>query len=248
MHNVQDQLSNIVPQHSVPPPPPPSPTSTSSNAPEPTPSSTLELKFAKPKKFSSKKEDSLNFIIACQAYIMMKGASCSNKEKIMWIPSYFEGAAEHWVCPYKGKKVFRGEAVPMLDDVDNFWTKFTKHYMDTNYNKKDCQKLNNLQQKLSLQEDTCQLQQYSVSLGHSGETLHDRYYCGLKKEVKDIMLSTMFQWFCATVQQTYDRAEEIENHIECSQPSYPSCHNPYLEGLLPYISTVKDIYGIYDAQ
>ncbi|KAF8736260.1 hypothetical protein RHS02_06346, partial [Rhizoctonia solani] len=26
------------------------------------------------------------------------------------------------------------------------------------------------------------------------------------------------------------------------------CHNPYLEGLLPYISTVKGIYSIYDAQ
>ncbi|KAF8670628.1 hypothetical protein RHS04_08587 [Rhizoctonia solani] len=45
-----------------PPPPPPSGTVTSTNPPTPlSPSS--NLKFAKPNKFSGKKEDTLNFII-----------------------------------------------------------------------------------------------------------------------------------------------------------------------------------------
>ncbi|KAF8687107.1 Retrotransposon gag protein, partial [Rhizoctonia solani] len=177
--------------------------------------------FAKPNKFGGKKEDALNFIIACQAYIRAKGANRSHKEKILWVTSYFEGAAEDWVCPYKERKVFRGEAVPLLEDIDTFWAEFTKHYVDTNCDKKYRQKWNNLQQKASVQEYTCEFQQYSVSLGYSNKTLRNKYYDGLQNNIKDIMLSTMFQWRCATAQQVYDKAEEIANHIESTCLSNP---------------------------
>ncbi|QRW15572.1 Retrotransposon gag protein [Rhizoctonia solani] len=220
---VQNQLlhmSTICP--TAPPPPAPSGTAASTNPlPAPT-SSNSDLKFAKPNKFSSKKEDALNFIIACQAYIRAKGANQSHKEKILWVTSYFEGAAEDWICPYKERKVFRGEAVPLLEDIDVFWAEFTKHYVDTNCNKKYRQKWNNLQQKVLVQEYTWEFQQYSVSLGYSNETLRNKYYNGLKNDIKDIMLSTMFQWRCATAQQVYDKAEEIANHIESTCLSNPS--------------------------
>ncbi|GAB1527283.1 hypothetical protein RhiTH_010458 [Rhizoctonia solani] len=213
-------MSTICP--TVPPPPAPSGTAASTNPlPAPT-SSNSDLKFAKPNKFSGKKEDALNFIIACQAYIRAKGANQSHKEKILWVTSYFEGAAEDWICPYKERKVFRGEAVPLLEDIDVFWAEFTKHYVDTNCNKKYRQNWNNLQQKVLVQEYTWEFQQYSVSLGYSNETLHNKYYNGLKNNIKDIMLSTMFQWRCATAQQVYDKAEEIANHIESTCLSNPS--------------------------
>ncbi|GAB1527594.1 hypothetical protein RhiTH_010770 [Rhizoctonia solani] len=205
-----------------PPPPPPAGTSTATNIPPAPITSSSNLKFAKPNKFSGKKEDALNFIIACQAYIRAKGANQSHKEKILWITSYFEGAAEDWVRPYKERKVFRGEAVPLLEDIDTFWAEFTKHYVDTNCNEKYQQKWNNLQQKALVQEYTCEFQQYSVSLGYSDETLRDKYYNGLKNKIKDIMLSTMFQWRHATAQQVYDKAEEIANHIESTCLSNPS--------------------------
>ncbi|KAF8688047.1 Retrotransposon gag protein, partial [Rhizoctonia solani] len=220
---VQDQLIHLSPSCSTapPPPPPPAGTNTATNIPPAPITSSSNLKFAKPNKFSGKKEDTLNFIIACQAYIRAKGANCSHKEKILWVTSYFEGAAEDWVQPYKERKVFRGEAVPLLEDIDTFWAKFTKHYVDTNCNEKYCQKWNNLQQKSSVQEYTQEFQQYSVSLGYSNETLRNKYYNGLKNDIKDIMLSTMFQWRCATAQQVYDKAEEIANHIESTCLSNP---------------------------
>ncbi|QRW26387.1 Retrotransposon gag protein [Rhizoctonia solani] len=144
---VQDQLvhnSTLCPTALVPPPPAP----TSSNiSPSLSPS---DLKFAKPNKF---------------------GVNHSHKEKVLWVTSYFEGAAEDWVGPYKERKVFRGEAVPLLEDIDVFWAKFTKHYVDTNCNEKYCQKWNNLQQKSSVQEYTQEFQQYSISLGYSNETV-----------------------------------------------------------------------------
>ncbi|QRW17433.1 Retrotransposon gag protein [Rhizoctonia solani] len=197
-------MSTICP--TAPPPPPlPSGTATTSNIPPTAPTtSSSNLKFAKPNKFSGKKEDALNFIIACQAYIRAKGANHSHKEKILWVTSYFEGAAEDWVHPYKERKVFRGEAVPLLEDIDKY-----------------CQKWNNLQQKALVQEYTREFQQYSVSLGYSNETLRDKYYNGLKNDIKDIMLSTMFQWRCATAQQVYDKAEEIANHIKSTCLSNP---------------------------
>ncbi|GAB1526866.1 hypothetical protein RhiTH_010039 [Rhizoctonia solani] len=190
---VQDQLIHLSPSQSTapPPPPPPAGTSTATNIPPAPTTSSSNLKFAKPNKFSRKKEDTLNFIIACQAYIRAKGANQSHEEKILWVTSYFEGAAEDWVCPYKERKVFRGETVPLLEDINVFWTKFTKHYVDTN-----CDENN--------------------------ETLRNKYYNGLKNEIKDIMLSTMFQWRCATAQQVYDKAEEIANHIESTRLSNPS--------------------------
>ncbi|GAB1526292.1 hypothetical protein RhiTH_009459 [Rhizoctonia solani] len=209
---VQDQLLHQSSSRPLapPPPPPPAGTATSINPPAPT-SSSSDLKFAKPNKFSGKKEDALNFIISCQAYIRAKGANRSHEEKILWVTSYFEGAAKDWVRPYKERKVFRGEAVPLLEDIDTFWAEFTKHY-----------KWNNLRQKGSVQEYTCEFQQYSVSLGYSDETLRDKYYDGLKNEIKDILLLTMFQWRRATAQQVYDKAEEIANHIESTRLSHPS--------------------------
>ncbi|KAF8759038.1 Retrotransposon gag protein [Rhizoctonia solani] len=221
---VQDHLIHLSPSCSTapPPPPPPAGTSTATNIPPAPITSSSNLKFAKPNKFSGKKEDALNFIIACQAYIRAKGANQSHKEKILWVTSYFEGAAEDWVCPYKERKVFRGEAVPFLEDIDTFWAKFTKHYVDTNCDEKYWQKWNNLRQKALVQEYTREFQQYSVSLGYSDETLHDKYYDSLKNEIKDIMLSTMFQWRRATAQQVYNKAEEIANHIESTCLSNPS--------------------------
>ncbi|KAF8696486.1 hypothetical protein RHS03_07855, partial [Rhizoctonia solani] len=176
---VQDHLIHISTTQPVapPPPPPPSGTATSTNPPAPL-SSSSDLKFAKPNQFSGKKEDALNFIIACQAYLRAKGANCSHKEKILWVTSYLEGAAEDWVCPYKERKVFRGEAVPLLELIDVFWA--------------------------------------------DNETLRNKYYDGLKNEIKDIMLSTMLQWQRATAQQVYDKAEEIANHIESTRLSNPS--------------------------
>ncbi|QRW17572.1 Retrotransposon gag protein [Rhizoctonia solani] len=221
---VQDHLIHLSPSRSTapPPPPPPAGTSTATNIPPAPITSSSNLKFAKPNKFSGKKEDALNFIIACQAYIRAKGANQSHEEKILWVTSYFEGAAEDWVRPYKERKVFRGEAVPLLEDIDIFWAEFTKHYVDTNCDEKYWQKWNNLRQKALVQEYTCEFQQYSVSLGYSDETLRDKYYDGLKNEIKDIMLSTMFQWRRATAQQVYDKAEEIANHIESTRLSNPS--------------------------
>ncbi|GAB1517067.1 hypothetical protein RhiTH_000110 [Rhizoctonia solani] len=205
---VQDQLIHLSPSRSTAPPPPPAGTSTSTSTnPPPAPtSSNSDLKFAKPNKFGGKKEDALNFIIACQVYIRAKGANRSHKEKILWVTSYFEGAAEDWVRHYKERKVFRGEAVPLLENIDVFWAEFTKNYMDTNCDEKYRQKWNNLRQKASVQDD---------------ETLRDKYYNGLKNDIKDIMLSTMFQWRRATAQQVYDKAEEIANHIESTCLSNP---------------------------
>ncbi|GAB1525778.1 hypothetical protein RhiTH_008944 [Rhizoctonia solani] len=220
---VQDQLIHLSPSCSAvpPPPPPPAGTSTATIIPPAHITSSSNLKFAKPNRFSGKKEDALNFIIACQAYIRAKGANRSHKEKILWVTSYFEGVAEDWVCPYKERKVFRGEAVPLLEDIDVFWAEFTKHYVDTNCDEKYCQKWNNLQQKALVQEYMQEFQQYSVSLGYSNETLRNKYYDGLKNEIKDIMLSTMFQWHRASAQQVYNKAEEIVNHIESTPLSNP---------------------------
>ncbi|QRW20366.1 Retrotransposon gag protein [Rhizoctonia solani] len=218
---VQDQLLHQSSSRSTvpPPPPPPSGTATSINPPPASTSSNSDLKFAKPNKFSGKKEDALNFIIACQAYIRAKGATQSHEEKILWITSYL-----------REQQKIGGEAVPLLENIDAFWAEFTKHYVDTNCNEKYCQKWNNLRQKALVQEYTCEFQQYSVSLGYSNETLRNKYYDGLKNDIKDIMLSTMFQWRRATAQQVYDKAEEIA--ITLNPLGYP-IPLPLPLGLLP---------------
>ncbi|QRW18203.1 Zinc finger, CCHC-type [Rhizoctonia solani] len=176
---VQDQLlHNSTTRPTAPPPP--SGTATSTNPPPAPASSNSDLKFAKPNKFSGKKEDALNFIIACQAYIRAKGASRSHKEKIL-------------------KEGFQGRSGPLLEDIDVFWAEFTKHYVDTNRDEKYRQNGTTCGRRLR------------------DETLRNKYYDGLQNNIKDIMLSTMFQWRRATAQQVYDKAEEIANHIESTR-------------------------------
>ncbi|KAF8748437.1 hypothetical protein RHS01_10847 [Rhizoctonia solani] len=184
---VQDQLIHLSPLQSTAPPPPPATlgTATSTNPPLAPTSSNSNLKFAKPNKFGSKKEDALNFIIACQAYIRAKGANQSHEEKILWVTSYFEGAAEDWVQPYKERK----------SSLSITWTPIAMR-------------------------NIAKMEQLAAE-GFSPGTLRNKYYNGLKNEIKDIMLSTMFQWRCATTQQVYDKAEEIANHIESTCLSNP---------------------------
>ncbi|KAF8753926.1 hypothetical protein RHS01_06731 [Rhizoctonia solani] len=146
----------------------------------------------------------------------------SNSDLKFAKPNKFNGSSRGLGSPIQGKEGVQGEAVPLLEDIDTFWAEFTKHYVDTNRDEKYRQKWNNLRQKGSVQEYTREFQQYSVSLGYSDETLRDKYYDGLKNEIKDIMLSTMFQWRRATAQQVYDKAEEIANHIESTRLSHPS--------------------------
>ncbi|GAB1527230.1 hypothetical protein RhiTH_010405 [Rhizoctonia solani] len=110
---------------------------------------------------------------------------------------------------------------PITSSSDLKFAKPNK-FSDTNRDEKYQQKWNNLRQKASVQEYTREFQQYLVSLGYSDKTLRNKYYDGLKNEIKDIMLSTMFQWRRATAQQVYDKAEEIANHIESTCLSNPS--------------------------
>jgi hypothetical protein len=53
-----------------------------------------------------------------------------------------------------------------------------------------------------------------VVLNYSDSILHNKFYASLKKEIKDMMLSTMFNWHNSSAQQVYDKAEEINNHFE----------------------------------
>ncbi|QRW21225.1 Retrotransposable element Tf2 protein [Rhizoctonia solani] len=185
---VQDQLIHLSPSRSTgpPPPPPPAGTSTATNIPPAPATSSSDLKFAKPNKFGGKKEDALNFIITCQAYIRAKGANQSHEEKFLWVTSYFEGAAEDWkILMYFG---------PNSPNI--MWTPIVMKNIAKNGTICD-RRLHN-------------------------ETLRDKYYDGLKNDIKDIMLSTMFQWRHATAQQVYDKAEEIANHIKSTRLSNPS--------------------------
>jgi hypothetical protein len=79
-----------------------------------------------------------------------------------------------------------------------------------------------LKQTKSVQEYIKDFQQYSVVLNYSDSILRDKFYDGLKKEIKDMMLSTMFNWRNSLAQQIYNKAEEIDNHLEAYKSTTPS--------------------------
>ncbi|CEL56818.1 hypothetical protein RSOLAG1IB_12008 [Rhizoctonia solani AG-1 IB] len=193
---VQDQVAKIPTSNSgssrQPPPPPPQ------HTPKNPSSSHGDLKFPKPNKFSGKKEEALTFIMACNSYLDSKGTGVAEGDQTNW------------------------ESVPFLEDTKAFWAEFSKHFVDNNRNKKYCLKWNNLKQTKLVQEYIKDFQQYLVVLNYSDSILRDKFYDGLKKEIKDMMLSTMFNWRNSSAQQVYDKAEEIDNHLEAYKSMAPS--------------------------
>jgi hypothetical protein len=217
---VRDQVAKIPTSISGPSrqPPPPPPQHTSKNT------STLhgDLKFPKPNKFSGKKEEALTFIMACTSYLDSKGTGVAEGDQINWVCQYLEGAALEWIQPYRERFFIKKEPVPFLEDTQAFWAEFSKHFVDNNRDEKYRLKWNNLKQTKSVQEYVKDFQQYSVVLDYSDSILRDKFYDGLKKEIKDMMLSTMFNWRNSSAQQVYDKAEEIDNHLEAYKSTTPA--------------------------
>jgi hypothetical protein len=220
---VQDQVAKIPTSNSgsshQPPPPPPQ------HTPKNTSTSQGDLKFPKPNKYSGKKEEALTFIMACNSYLESKGTGVADEEQINWVCQYLEGTALEWIQPYRERFFLKKESVPFLENVQAFWAEFSKHFVDANCDEKYRLKWNSLKQTKSVQEYIKDFQQYLVVLNYSDSILRNKFYNGLKKEIKDMMLSTMFNWQNSTAQQVYDKAKEIDNHLEAYKSTTP-LHSP----------------------
>ncbi|CCO32303.1 hypothetical protein BN14_06359 [Rhizoctonia solani AG-1 IB] len=167
--------------------------------------------------------------MACTSYLDSKGTGVAEGDQINWVCQYLEGAALEWIQPYQERFFIKKEPVPFLEDTQAFWAEFSKHFVDNNHNEKYRLKWNNLKQTKLVQEYIKDFQQYSVVLNYSDSILCDKFYNGLKKEIKDMMLSTMFNWQNSTAQQVYDKAEEIDNHLEAyksTTPLHSMSHSP----------------------
>ncbi|CEL62896.1 hypothetical protein RSOLAG1IB_12595 [Rhizoctonia solani AG-1 IB] len=196
---VRDQVAKIPTSNSgssrQPPPPPPQQT------PRNPSSSHGDLKFPKPNKFSGKKEEALTFLMACNSYLDSKGTGVAEGDQINWVCQYLEGAALEWIQPYRERFFLRKESVPFLEDTKAFWAEFSKHFVDNNRDEKYRLKWNNLKQTKSVQEYIKDFQQYSVVLNYSDAILRDKFY---------------------DAQQVYDKAEEIDNHLEAYKSTTPA--------------------------
>ncbi|CEL56026.1 hypothetical protein RSOLAG1IB_02040 [Rhizoctonia solani AG-1 IB] len=159
--------------------------------------------------------------MACTSYLDSKGTGVAKGDQINWVCQYLEGAALEWIQPYQERFFIKKEPVPFLEDTQAFWVEFSKHFVDNDCDEKYRLKWNNLKQTKSVQEYVKGFQQYLVVLDYSDSILRDKFYNGLKKEIKDMMLSTMFNWRNSSAQQVYDKAEEIDNHLEAYKSTTP---------------------------
>ncbi|CCO30455.1 hypothetical protein BN14_04484 [Rhizoctonia solani AG-1 IB] len=160
--------------------------------------------------------------MACNSYLESKGTGVADKDQINWVCQYLEGTALEWIQPYRERFFLKKESVLFLENVQAFWAEFSKHFVDANCNEKYRLKWNSLKQTKSVQEYIKDFQQYSVVLNYSDSILCNKFYDGLKKEIKDMMLSTMINWRNSSAQQVYDKAEEIDNHLEAYKSTTPT--------------------------
>ncbi|CCO33783.1 hypothetical protein BN14_07869 [Rhizoctonia solani AG-1 IB] len=160
--------------------------------------------------------------MACTSYLDSKGTGVAEGDQINWVCQYLEEAALEWIQPYQERFFIKKEPVPFLEDTQAFWAEFSKHFVDNNCDEKYRLKWNNLKQTKLVQEYVKDFQQYLVVLDYSNSILRDKFYDGLKKEIKDMMLSTMFNWRNSMAQQVYNKAEEIDNHLEAYKSTTPS--------------------------
>jgi hypothetical protein len=148
-----------------------------------------KIKMNMPKEFDGTRGDVANkFKIACANYIRVNMQGQTDEMKILFIISFFTGAAEAWMEPVQILHNSGNPQARMLN-LDVFSNEFDATFGEVEHAEVYRQKYKQLKQTKSVTEYITEFRLYSSVLGYNENVLKDDFYWGLKDNIKDILMT-----------------------------------------------------------
>lgn len=206
----------------IPPRPPTQPIPPIPPIAPPTPGGGSRIKFAKPEKWSGKKEDLDDFETSAATYLHMEGRGLTNQEKVMWIVGFIEGTPKKYIMTFLKKEAANNGSVAWLADPDTLLDELRRRYGDTNKKEKYRLKYNALKQTSSVQDYVRDMEEYSLELNYNDDNIRDHFYDGLKKEITDMMMYQGFEKDTKTKDEVFQEAERIDRYLANHKRTNPT--------------------------
>jgi hypothetical protein len=214
-------VAQPIPQHSfrmtfglsgIPPVGPPGGTGVAVAPPAPNPAAG-KIKMNMPKEFDGTRGDVANkFKIACTNYIKVNMQGQTDKMKVLFIISFFTGAAAAWMEPVQILHNSGNPQARMLN-LDVFSSEFDVAFGEVEHAEVYRQKYKQLKQTKSVTEYITEFQLYSSVLGYNENVLKDDFYQGLKDNIKDILMTQNFDHYAITLDTFMSNVSAIDARL-----------------------------------
>ncbi|CUA70831.1 hypothetical protein RSOLAG22IIIB_09171 [Rhizoctonia solani] len=200
----------------VPPPPPAAPAA-------PTP----RIKLAPPPKFDGKdKNRAEEFRTSCDMYWRTCYPTAPRNDSVTFIISYLEGFARESIQTALNLDT-AGTRIAWLHDIDLFWAEFIRRFGNPYKTQEYRAKMEKLHQTSDVGHYLQEFEMYTTALNYGDEALRDRFYSGLKNEIKEAMFTGQFDPHETgrTAQQVITKALAVKNFLASKPKLIPRPSN-----------------------
>jgi hypothetical protein len=214
-------IAQPIPQHSfrmtfgpsgIPPVGPPGGTGVAVAPPAPNPAAG-KIKMNMPKEFDGTRGDVANkFKIACANYIRVNMQGQTDEMKVLFIISFFPGAAAAWMEPVQILHNSGNPQARMLN-LDAFSNEFDAAFGEVEHAEVYRQKDKQLKQTKSVTEYITEFRLYSSVLGYNENVLKDDFYRGLKDNIKDILMTRNFDRYAVNLDTFMGNVSAIDARL-----------------------------------
>jgi hypothetical protein len=214
-------IAQPIPQHSfrmtfgpsgIPPLGPPGGTGVAVAPPAANPAAG-KIKMNMPKEFDGTRGDVANkFKIACANYIKVNMQAQTDEMKILFIISFFTGAAAAWMEPVQILHNSGNPQTRMLN-LDVFSSEFDAAFGEVEHAEVYRQKYKQLKQTKSVTEYITEFRLYSSVLGYNENVLKDDFYRGLKDSIKDILMTQNFDRYAVSLDTFMSNVSAIDARL-----------------------------------
>jgi hypothetical protein len=172
-----------------------------------------KIKMNMPKEFDGTRGDIANkFKIACANYIKVNMQGQTDEMKVLFIISFFTGAAAAWMEPVQILHS-SGNHQPRMLNLDVFSSEFNAAFGEVEHAEVYRQKYEQLKQTKWVTEYITEFWLYSSVLGYNENVLKDNFYRGLKDNIKDILMTQNFDQYAVNLDTFMSNVSAIDARL-----------------------------------
>ncbi|CUA72046.1 Transposon Tf2-11 polyprotein [Rhizoctonia solani] len=160
-------------------------------------------------------------------------------DEITFVISYLEGFARESIQTALNIET-TGTRIAWLHDIDLFWAEFNRRFGNPYKAQEYRAKMEKLHQTSDVIHYLQEFKMYATALNYGDKALRDRFYNGLKAEIKEAMFTGQFDPHEArrTTQQVVTKALAVENFLASQPKNTP--HAPTTTTTTTPSSTTRD--------